>query len=209
MKQSIIKVCGMRDPENIRMVCQLGIDWMGFIFYPASPRYVDISNWPDIIRMIHPDVKSVGVFVNEDEESLLRIIQICRLGMVQLHGQESPRLCHSLKRSGIGVIKAFSVSEGFDFDHTKPYSDVVDFFLFDTKTPKMGGSGEKFDWAILDNYKGNTPFLLSGGIGPGDQYRIKTLKHPQLAGFDLNSRFEILPALKNVELLNEFIHTTR
>lgn len=207
MRRMIIKVCGMRDPDNIRAVCQMGIDWMGFIFYPPSPRFVDVSGWPAISNTISSDVKSVGVFVNETEEIINQTVHQCGLNMVQLHGQESPELCHSLKMSGVGVIKAFSVSGDFDFDTTKPYEKSTDFFLFDTKTPKMGGSGEKFDWNILDRYKGNTPFLLSGGIGPGDATMLQILNYPQLAGYDLNSRFEILPALKNIELLNDFIQT--
>ena len=110
-----------------------------------------------------------------------------------------------LKRQGLKIIKAFNVNENFDFETTLPYEKVADYFLFDTKTPLHGGSGQKFDWRLLDKYTGHIPFLLSGGIGPDDAEEILKINHPKLTGIDVNSGFEDEPGVKNIEKLKNFI----
>lgn len=180
-----------------------------FYILPPSPRFIVENERQTIAEAVNLKVQRVGVFVNETTEIIQQTANQCRLTMVQLHGQEQPKQCNALRNSGLQVIKAFSVSEQFDFSLTENYRQVADYFLFDTKTPKMGGSGEKFDWKILANYKGSTPFLISGGIAPDDSEAIRTLKHPALAGVDLNSRFETQPGCKNSEQLNAFIQSIR
>jgi len=204
----IIKVCGMREPENIREVLELKPDMMGFIFYPKSPRYVPDAT--SISKIDFPEnLIKTGVFVNEEPVTIEKIIRETGLNAVQLHGKESPEYCSQVKKFNCTVFKAFSISEPADFEQTKHYEGVVDGFLFDTKTPAYGGSGVKFDWQMLDNYTGNTPFLLSGGISKDDAEAILQIKHPMMAGVDLNSRFEIEPALKNSKDLQYFIQKIR
>ena len=195
----IVKVCGMRDAENIREVEALGIDMMGFIFYPKSSRYV--SEQPAYLPQ---KCKRVGVFVNEDVENIKKIADNYALDFIQLHGHESIEDVQKLQDRK--VIKAFNIATKEDLDATVPYVGLVDYFLFDTKGPSVGGNGEKFDWSILDAYNGDTPFLLSGGIGPDDAERIKTFCHPKCIGIDLNSRFEIEPGIKDIVKLKTFLN---
>ncbi len=242
-----IKVCGMRDPQNIADLVQLPIDYIGFIFYEKSPRYViHVLDWATFEKLPNlKHIKRVGVFVNADIDFILDKIQKFDLNVVQLHGKETPQYLEELKTSLRGtkqkneklkaksiqseghestsnyssftihhsplteVWKAFSVDETFDFEATTLYENIADKFLFDTKTPQHGGSGQKFDWDILKNYVGKTPFFLSGGISAADTEGVKSIAHPQLFGLDINSRFEISPALKDTGLLEQFIHAVR
>ena len=194
----VYKVCGMRNAENIREVSALGIDLMGFIFWPKSSRYV--SEPPSYLPT---DCKRVGVFVDASLEDIRQHIHDYQLDIVQLHGHESPEFAKALKPAII--IKAFNIATAEDLKQTKPYEGIVDYFLFDTKAQLPGGSGEQFDWSVLSQYEGTTPFLLSGGIGPDDAERIKAFHHERCIGIDLNSRFELAPALKDVHQLKEFL----
>ncbi|MBQ9561189.1 MAG: phosphoribosylanthranilate isomerase [Prevotella sp.] len=220
-----IKVCGMREPDNIRAVSELGIDMMGFIFYPKSPRYVrSINTHAGIIpNMANEKVKDssessshqplkVGVFVDEMPQTVITHAYNYELDYIQLHGEESPIYIENLKRTlipdilpDIKIIKAISISNADDIDNWKQYEGCIDMLLFDTKCKTYGGSGEQYDWEILKTYDGTIPFLLSGGIGPDDAERIKTFKHPMCTGIDLNSRFEDAPGIKNVDKLKTFL----
>jgi phosphoribosylanthranilate isomerase len=225
-----IKVCGMRDANNIRELIELPIDYIGFIFYEKSARYVSLM--PEIINSeLFNKIKKVGVFVNADIDFILKKIKEFGLNVVQLHGKETPQYIEelkikNLKLKGINaskdssfiihhsslkleIWKVFSVDETFDFNETKQYNALADTFLFDTKTPLHGGSGQKFDWEILNQYEGDTPFFLSGGISAADTEGVKNIRHPQFWGLDLNSKFEISPALKDVPMLEEFIKDLR
>ena len=188
----------MREAENIREVEALGIDLMGFIFWEKSSRY--ISKRP---AYLPTKCKRVGVFVDEDIESVKRIADDYALDYIQLHGHESSDYCAQLQ--GLHLIKAISVSSRNDIATYKTYEGLVEYFLFDTKCPSVGGSGQQFDWSVLSAYDGSTPFLLSGGIGPDDAEPIKSFHHPQCIGIDLNSRFELAPGLKDVIKLQAFI----
>ena len=220
MKDLIIKVCGMCDSENIRQVAELGIDWIGLIFWEKSPRHVTmIPSHAGIIpdRAALPKTGShaprrVGVFVDEMAQNIITRAVNFQLDYIQLHGHESPTLIRNLRatlnpdiRPGIKFIKAISVSEQKDLDACQQYEDCIDYFLFDTKSSNMGGSGRQFDWGILRSYQGTKPFLLSGGIGPDDAEAIRRFDHPRFAGIDLNSRFETEPGLKDVEKIRSFI----
>ena len=200
----LVKVCGMREPENIETVAQLGVDMMGFIFYPKSPRFASQS----VDRTAaDKNVCRVGVFVNESVELISDKIQLFDLNAVQLHGNESRELCEQLHEQNglLKVIKAISVSTAGDIQKYKEYVGAVDYFLFDTKCKTVGGSGQQFDWQVLENYDGDVPFILSGGIGPEDVERIRNFHHPKCIGIDLNSKFEMEPGLKDVEMLKTFL----
>lgn len=198
----IIKVCGMRQAENIRNTEQLGIDMIGFIFYPKSPRYVD-----EMPEYLPQHAKRVGVFVNETKDMVLGLADRFGLDYIQLHGNESPGYCASIKKAGLGIIKAFSISNITDLRAVKEYDDLCDYYLFDTKVHhKLGGTGKQFDWSVLHFYHGKTPFLLSGGINPFSARALKEFHHGALAGYDLNSRFESAPGMKNTDLLSSFLN---
>jgi phosphoribosylanthranilate isomerase len=197
-----IKVCGMKYTVNREAVEKLPVDWLGFIFYAPSKRFVGT----DPERFLFDSEKpKVSVFVDENAFEILALAKNFDFKMVQLHGKENPKTCLMLKNQGLKIIKAFSVDKNFDFEQTKPFEGTVHYFLFDTKTPIHGGSGKKFDWAILEKYTGHTPFLLSGGIGPGDAEEILKINHPKLSGIDVNSGFEDQPGVKNIEKLKKFI----
>ena len=180
----LIKVCGMREPDNIRRVAEAGADWMGFIFYARSPRFAGNLS-PDEISMEMGNKYA--------------------LGYLQLHGNESPDTCYALQKRGYAIIKAFSIADEEDLKLTADYEGRADYFLFDTKCNGYGGSGKQFDWSVLTAYKGQTPFLLSGGINPDSVEAIRNFHHPKLAGLDLNSGFETAPGMKDAEKLKTFI----
>ena len=190
----------MRDGDNIRAVDALGVDWMGFIFYPHSKRYVDVV--PDYLP---EKTKRVGVFVNESMEIILEKVKSFHLDIVQLHGDESPEECRQLTGKCFKVMKAFGIADSFPTEKITEYEGSCDYFLFDTQTSGYGGSGRKFNWDIVQDYQGNTPFLMSGGIGPDDAEDIREFSHPMCIGIDINSKFEISPANKDVESIQKFI----
>ena len=195
----IVKVCGMRDSENIRAIEQTKADLMGFIFYHKSPRFV--ASLPEYMPKKQ---KRVGVFVNASLEQILAKAQKFSLEYIQLHGDEPPAFCSELKNRGLKVIRAQRIANADDIIRAESYN-MADLMIFDTKTELYGGSGKKFNWQLLENYKGCVPFLLSGGIRSDTFEEIKAFFHPQFAGIDLNSGFEISPALKDVGKLNNFI----
>ena len=192
----------MKYTENRQQVEKLDVDFLGFIFYPPSKRY--IGQTPEL-GLFQTEKPKVGVFVDENAYEIMGLAKNLRFEWVQLHGKENPKTCRMLKMQGLKIIKVFNVDEDFDFSITEPYEKAANFFLFDTKTKEHGGSGEKFNWEILDKYEGHTPFFLSGGIGPDDADTIKKINHPKLTGVDLNSGFEDAPGVKNIERLKDFI----
>ena len=198
----LVKVCGMREPDNVKQVAQLGVDMMGFIFYPKSRRYAShvVARY-DAERQ----VCRVGDFVNDSISNTLDKIHSFSLNAVQMHGIESRELCEQLRaaKGNMKIIKAISVSTAGDIQEYKEYVGAVDYFLFDTKYKKEGGSGHQFDWQVQDKDEGDIPFLLSGGIGLEDASGILSFHHARCVGIDLNSRCEIEPGLKDVEKLKE------
>ena len=202
----IIKVCGMREPENIRAVEALGIDLMGFIFWPPSSRYV--GEKPSYLPR---NCRRVGVFVDAALPDILAAVEDFRLDGVQLHGHETPEAIAALKAHlpGVRIVKSLAVAGPEDLAQAEAYADVCDAFLFDTKGKLPGGNGRQFDWSVLQRYRGRLPFLLSGGIGPDDAQRIRAFDVPGCIGIDLNSRFETAPGLKDVDALRTFIETVR
>lgn len=190
-----MKVCGMRDTANIAGVSQVRPEFLGFIFYPPSPRYVgDDFAMPDL----PPGIKRVGVFVNEENAIIRKKAAQYNLDFVQLHGHETAEQCRELKEHGIGVIKVFSVDDETDFAVTQAYRNVVDYFLFDTKGKLYGGNASRFNWNVLSRYDQKIPFFLSGGIGPEHVEEINRLKDLNLLAIDVNSGVEIQPGLKDV-----------
>ena len=207
----------MRDADNIRDISALGVDMIGLIFYPPSPRYVQqFSSGAGIIPDYAPDMGKtplrVGVFVDEMPQNIVTRVYNYKLDYIQLHGNEPRETLENLRatidpdiKPKIKIIKAISVSSAEDIKKYKEYVGAADLFLFDTKCKTVGGSGEQFDWQVLQAYDGDVPFLLSGGIGPDDAERVRNFHHPKCIGIDLNSKFEIEPALKDVEKLKQFL----
>lgn len=212
----------MRDGENIRQVSELGVDYIGMIFWEKSPRNVTMipshaGIIPDTTRLVTNSetpscYQRVGVFVDEMAQNIITRVVNFKLNVIQLHGHEEPTLIRNLRstidpdlRPSIQIWKAISIVDRDSVAIYKQYEDCVDAFVFDTKCTCVGGSGQQFDWSVLDSYDGKKPFMLSGGIGPDDAARIRDFKHPKMMGIDLNSRFETEPGMKNVELLKQFL----
>ena len=202
-----IKVCGLKYPGNISEVVALEPDYVGFICYAPSPRYATGLN-AEILDSLPEILSKTAVFVNEDAETVQKLIDNYNFDAIQLHGNESPEFCEVFKDK-VTVIKAFGIGEGFDFERLNQFADSVDYFLFDTKTDKHGGSGQTFDWSLLDNYKLDIPFFLSGGLSPENLAEVKAIEHPQFYGVDLNSRFETEPGLKDINKLKEAFELLR
>jgi phosphoribosylanthranilate isomerase len=196
-----MKVCGMRERDNIASVSELRPDYMGFIFYKDTPRYV--GDEFSISSDFPSEIKRVGVFVNEGTEVILRYVEQFGLDLVQLHGNEPAGQCAELKSNGVGVIKVFAVGEDVDFGVTKAYAPHVDFFLFDTRGKYFGGNSKTFNWDVLQRYEQTVPFFLSGGINPINAREILDLHGLNLHAVDINSGVEIRPALKDINKIKE------
>lgn len=197
-----LKVCGMKNAENIEGLAKLRPEWMGLIFYPKSPRYPE-NLVPEDIQLI--DIQKVGVFVKEEMNVVLETVEKWGLDYVQLHGDETVKEVKALKEAGLKVIKVFRVSDRLP-DNLAEFTPYVDFFLFDTKkTEAFGGTGAQFDWTILKEYNSKVPFLLSGGINLEDIDKIKSMELTQCVGLDINSKVEIEPGQKDLKRVQEII----
>lgn len=209
----LIKICGMRDGQNILETGKLRPDYMGFIAYPLSKRFVTTK--PAQLDLLPESIKRVGVFVNQSLEDILKFALLLDLDIIQLHGEELPEFTKEVKEHGFDVWKTFGVSfdSNFDFDKLIPYlgADCTDAFLFDTKTSVYGGSGQKFDWKVLERFPFDKPFWLSGGLKPQDleDWSKRSVLWDRLMGLDLNSGFEISPGVKNLELLDKTLEIYR
>lgn len=211
-----VKVCGLREPDNILALSKLPIDMMGFIFYKDSPRFVGdsgLSKWLEANLEALGSISRVGVFVNAAIEDVLNNVHDYQLDFVQLHGDESAEYCQeiqsywdisSMRRARL--IKAFPIDEDFDFTkEALPYASSCSLYLFDTKSANYGGSGKRFDWNLLQKYEGHIPFLLSGGIDENAVEEIRALSLNQLYGVDINSKFETSPGVKDVAKVEQFV----
>lgn len=198
-----IKVCGMRDTQNLEQVCELAPDFVGFIFYPRSKRFVGSSPDPALFEIPGPEIKKVGVFVNEEVSLVRKAIEVYGLDVVQLHGGESVDYCRNMAGETVKVVKALDPHK--QRSGIEKYRGVVDCFLFDSAGEGYGGTGQKFDWKLLEHLTVPAPYLLSGGIGPGDAVALRTIDLEGLIGIDINSRFELSPGRKDIQRLKEFI----
>jgi phosphoribosylanthranilate isomerase len=202
-----IKICGLKHPDNIKAVAGLAPDYMGFICYAPSPRYA-IELQPETLAALPKAIYKTAVFVNEETETITKLIDTYHFDAIQLHGNEDPQFCDQFK-GRITVIKAFGLNEEFNFDQLNDFVGSVDYFMFDTKTDLHGGSGKSFDWNLLDKYKLDVPFFLSGGLSPENLAEVRAIKHLQFYGVDLNSRFEIEPGLKDIDKLKKAFEILR
>ncbi len=203
-----IKVCGLTDAQQVRQLNDLGIEFAGFNFYPRSPRYVYKNMPATAIKKMRGKINKVGVFVNEDPDELLRTVDECGLYLVQLHGDESPRYCERISNY-IGVIKVFRLSADDNVEwKIKDFYEVADMFMFDTESVAYGGSGKKFDWKILQGLEIKKPFFLAGGISASDVDELKIFEKEKVAkdlfAIDINSKFEVAPGIKDVDLIKSF-----
>jgi len=205
-----IKVCGMTRPEQVMQLDELGVEFAGFIFYPKSPRYVFSHMRKEQLKKLKgQQINKVGVFVNTPADEVLQLVDECGLYLVQLHGDESPRYCEKISNY-VTVVKAFRLREGENILwRAKDYQDVCDMFLFDTEGAGYGGTGKKFNWNILKGEKVRKPFFLSGGIQPEDVELLKEFANDPVAkdlfAVDINSKFEIAPGLKNIDIISAFV----
>ncbi len=208
-----IKVCGLRDPGNIRAIATLQPDAMGFIFYPPSKRFVGDLLSPAVMQELPSTIDKVGVFVNAENTEILSISKRYGLGSIQLHGDEPCEQLAELRKAAphLSLWKAFGLSSGFDFSRLTAYEPYCDTFLFDTKTRSYGGSGQTFDWSILASYQGTKPFWLSGGLGLPHVPAILSFASsaPSFYGVDLNSQLEDSPGLKSIELTRQVLGDLR
>ncbi len=199
MKKPKIKICGMRDFENVKDVLKCKPDFMGFIFFEGSKRFVSDEELEKLLKLNFGPTKRVGVFVNEATDKIIEKFEKGYFDLVQLHGDESPEEILPLKYQGIETIKVFSVGEDFDPNILEQYESVVDYFLFDTKGVHRGGNGYKFDWEILSGLDIKLPYFLSGGLEVEDMHNSQLYSMPNLMALDYNSKIELLPGLKDLD----------
>ncbi|MFZ6012291.1 MAG: phosphoribosylanthranilate isomerase [Bacteroidota bacterium] len=200
MRKIKLKICGMREAQNIAEVAEQQPDYMGFIFYEKSPRYVGQNFSPG---QLPASIKRVGVFVNERSPEIVNQVRRHQLDYVQLHGSETSQQCEQLRADNIKIIKVFSIDDDMSFEVTKPYQGVVDFFLFDTKGQYYGGNARTFNWEVLTRYDQQTPFFLSGGLSASNIRGISVLKGMNIHALDVNSGVELSPARKDINKIIE------
>lgn len=203
------KVCGITDPKNAAEVAARRPDFMGFIFYPRSLRYVGKQPDPELFSAVPADIEKTAVFVNEYYERMIEITGKYRIRYVQLHGMESPETCTTLRSHGLKVIKVFPGDQLENARLLKDYEEAADYFLFDTPVRSHGGSGRKFDWSRLEKFRSGKRFFLSGGISVDDAQQLRGLDLKRLFAVDINSRFETSPGIKDPELVGDFIKRLR
>jgi len=207
MKKLLIKICGMTDPENIAEIVKLKPQLIGFILFEGSPRFVNLLTAEGLVKNIPKTIQKTAVLVNEPIEKAVRIAKSGVFNLIQLHGNESADYCKRL--SGyIRIIKAFSILDSLP-ENLPDYQLSCSMFLFDTAGEKTGGTGKKFNHNILKNYSLETDYIISGGISAGDSEYIRSIRTDNMAGVDLNSRFEIIPGIKDINLLKSFIDKIR
>jgi len=210
MKRLELKVCGLKEPENINDVVALDPQRIGFIFYAGSPRYVLPTLQPEELKHISGNTLKTGVFVNQSADEIRSIAERFSLDVLQLHGNESPELCAELN-SFLPVVKAFGIKANNNWELISRYEYSCDLFLFDTASASFGGSGKRFNLDELKNYSGGNPYYIAGGIGFENSYdvvsEIRQLNDPRLIGLEVNSAVEVYPGLKNISLLTSFINT--
>jgi len=204
-----IKVCGMTLPEQVNALAEMGADLAGFIFYPKSPRFVGNKLSPEKMKKIGGGIGKVGVFVNTPYEELLQTVESYRLDIVQLHGDETPIFCEKVANY-VTVIKAFRLSDNDPLEWmVRPFHDASDMYMFDTLGAGYGGTGKKFDWKVLSDAGIDKLFLLSGGIEPGDEEKLKAFAKEEAArklfALDINSKFEFSPGVKDMDRVKKFI----
>ena len=204
MKTMKLKVCGMKYKDNIEALLQLQPDFIGFIFYPNSKRFVNEELNETNIHNIPASITKVGVFVNETKDNIISICKKYRIETIQLHGEENQDFCKTLKETGLSVIKAFSIGETFNFDTLANYNTSCNFFLFDTKGDNYGGTGIKFDWEVLKGKEIKLPYFLSGGIDLTDATSILNSDFLNIFSIDINSKFELAPGVKDIEKIKQF-----
>ncbi|HUM53055.1 MAG TPA: phosphoribosylanthranilate isomerase [Chitinophagales bacterium] len=208
-----IKICGMKYPENIQEIAEFQPDYLGFIFYSISKRYVLDENeeaFSDFIFKGDLRIQKVGVFVNEEIKNIIRIATEYDINIIQLHGDESPEFCENLQLLDFKIIKAFGIDKNFDFSDLGEYKDVCDYFLFDTKSKEFGGTGKHFDWNLLKQYNNAKPIFLSGGLEIQDIPIIHNLsKELNIHALDFNSKLEIDYGLKDIEKCRDVIQQCR
>lgn len=200
-----IKICGLIDPKNTKDIIKLKPEFLGFNFYPSSPRYVgNAPGW--IAELLPAGILKVGVFVNENADTIIGITQRYKLDMVQLHGSESEEVC-KVVRAHFPVMKALGVGDSFPLEEVRKYEEVCDFYLFDCKTPAFGGSGKKFNWEVLADNPFSKPYFIGGGLSAEDGPLLKTFsgRFTNMVGIELNSRFELEPGIKNTKVIQKFI----
>jgi len=205
-----IKVCGMRQQGNIEELVKLNPNFIGFIFYEKSPRFAGEELNEEYVRSIPKSIKKVGVFVNANPGYILDMVKKYDLQYAQLHGNEMPDICRSLRQKGVNIIKAFSIDANFNFAMLNNYKSFCDLFLFDTKGDQPGGNGIAFDWKLLKKYDNEKPFFLSGGISLDNIETIIGLsKTLPVYGIDVNSMFETAPGVKDIAKLEELFNLVR
>jgi phosphoribosylanthranilate isomerase len=208
-----IKVCGITQLKQLQQLDKLGIDFAGLIFHGGSPRFVGDKLVAAEVKAEDFDLKKVGVFVNEGYDNILKTVKAYGLDVVQLHGEESPELCGRLS-AHVEVIKVLHIEAGQEAaldERLATYDEVCDYYLFDTALPggAKGGTGKQFNWKALTGSDIEKPFFISGGIGPDDAAKLKKLKHPDLYGVDINSRFEKEPGVKDLVQVLQFKQALR
>ncbi|GAA4789163.1 phosphoribosylanthranilate isomerase [Olivibacter ginsenosidimutans] len=201
MNRLKLKICGMTDQANINDVLSVGPDYLGFIFYASSKRYVKGLS-ADFVRQLTV-VQKVGVFVDASLDDIKQAIIHYGLDFVQLHGQEQPDFVQQVKALNVRIIKAFGMAADFDWQCLRAYQEMADYFLFDTKTSSHGGSGEVFDWTLLQQYPLQVPYFLSGGLSLTNLVAVNTFDDPRLYALDVNSKFESSPGFKDIQLLKQ------
>lgn len=208
----IIKICGLKSPETLEAAISAGADWVGFVFFPKSPRHVTLELATDLGRIVKGRAKKVALSVDADDPSLDAIEKALAPDIHQLHGHESPERVKAIRtRYGHPVMKAVGIADARDIEDARSYQTAADWLLLDAKPPKNadlpGGNGLPFDWQLLAGLDLQKPFMVSGGLDPSNVGTAIAISRP--AGVDVSSGVETAPGIKDPAKIRAFVAAAR
>lgn len=204
-----VKICGLSTPETITAALENGADFVGLVFYPPSPRHVDLEVAQYLASFIPSQVNLVGLFVNPDDKLLNDVLGVVPLNMIQLHGEETPARVNEIKdKFNLPVMKAIPIETAEDLKDIPLYEGIADWFLFDSKGKALpGGNGMAFDWTLLKNYKSDTPWMLAGGLEPENVQQALEIVSPDAV--DVSSGVESSKGVKDRQKIQAFIQAVK
>ena len=205
-KRTKVKICGITRLEDALFAQASGADALGFVFHPSSPRYIRAEDARDIISRLKNKIIKIGVFVNPKASEVKRIAKLCRLDVLQFHGDETPDFCH--KFPSCKIIKAFRVKDKSSLSRLSDYHEAVDYYLFDAFSPVgLGGTGKRFNWGLLKMAKIDKPFFISGGLTSKNV--VSAIKALNPDWVDVSSGVEKSSGIKDKKKMRNFINKVK
>ncbi len=214
MAKPLVKICGLSTPETLQAAIEAGVDYVGFVFFERSPRYVSVETAAHLRALMPPAVTPVALLVDAQDAFIDTMIEKVQPGLLQLHGHETPERVAAIKtRTGLPVMKVLSIATADDVAATALYENVADLLMFDAKPPKSmpnalpGGNALSFDWSLIADISLSVPWMLSGGLNPDNV--AEAIIRTGASMVDVSSGVESAPGQKDVARMRDFIQAAK